>query len=122
MKRGMYMKWRAGDFFVVAAVLLLAVSIWLIPNLTQNEGETLRITRDGKLIYTASLSEDRVIEFPEITVEISGEAARVVRADCPDKVCEKSGEISRAGEIVICVPNRMSIEIDGNASFDAIAG
>ena len=37
----------------------------------------------------------------------------VEASKCADKVCLRSGKISKAGEGIICAPNRVSIEIDG---------
>ena len=41
-------------------------------------------------------------------------------ADCPDKVCVKTGKIKSPGQTVVCLPHRVVIEITGdNADIDA---
>jgi len=44
-------------------------------------------------------------------------------ADCPDKLCVKDGYISNPGEILVCLPNKVVIEIKGQqkAEFDEIS-
>jgi hypothetical protein len=33
-------------------------------------------------------------------------------ADCPDKLCIRQGIVSRSGERIVCLPNRVSITIE----------
>lgn len=40
-------------------------------------------------------------------------------ANCPDKLCVKQGKISDIGSIV-CLPNKVIIEIDRNSDVDAV--
>jgi len=112
------MKLKKGDFFIIIAVILLAAAIWGF-GLPERDGERVGIYADGKLRYTLSLSEERQVEVEGCTVKIENGAASVVSASCPDKVCVRSGKISKAGEIIMCVPNRVSVKIDGDAEFDA---
>ena len=47
----------------------------------------------------------------------------VKESTCTDKVCMRSGRISKSGEGIICAPNRVSIEIDGKSDLpDAMTG
>ncbi|HCW04795.1 MAG TPA: NusG domain II-containing protein [Clostridium sp.] len=34
-------------------------------------------------------------------------------ANCPDKLCVKSGSISRPGKPLVCLPHKLSVEIQG---------
>lgn len=45
---------------------------------------------------------------------------RVIEADCPDQIDVKQGYISRVGEIIVCLPNKLIIEIKGLAEEDDI--
>ena len=38
---------------------------------------------------------------------------RVIEADCPDQLDVKQGYISKVGEVIVCLPNRLVIEIKG---------
>lgn len=46
-------------------------------------------------------------------IQIDDEKVRVIEADCPDKLDIKQGYISKPGEIIVCLPNRLVIEIVG---------
>ncbi|MDR2903705.1 MAG: NusG domain II-containing protein, partial [Clostridiales bacterium] len=57
------------------------------------------------------------------TVEIRDGAARMAKADCPDGLCLKQGQIRHTNETVVCLPNRVTVEIIGGerGAFDGIA-
>ena len=48
-----------------------------------------------------------------LQVEIKDGGVRVSHSTCPDKVCVRSGRISKSGESIICAPNRVAIKISG---------
>ncbi|OYD16643.1 hypothetical protein CH330_02240 [candidate division WOR-3 bacterium JGI_Cruoil_03_51_56] len=52
-------------------------------------------------------------------VSIKDRAARVVRSDCPRKLCVRMGEITRPGQVIICVPNQVVVQLVGE-ELDAI--
>ena len=60
-------------------------------------------------------------EFGYNLIEIGDGEVKVIDADCPDKLDVKQGSISKVGEIIVCLPNRMVIElkgIDNNREID----
>ena len=56
-----------------------------------------------------------------ILVVENGEAW-VSDADCPDKVCMGMGKISRNGEFIACLPNRLLIVVEGAAEQSPVDG
>ena len=47
------------------------------------------------------------------TVVIENGTVYMKDADCPDKLCEKTGKISKNGETIVCLPHRVVVEIQG---------
>lgn len=45
------------------------------------------------------------------TVQRNGRRVRILRADCPDQLCVKQGWIEKAGDQLLCIPNRLLVEI-----------
>jgi hypothetical protein len=41
---------------------------------------------------------------------------RVLQSFCPNQVCVKQGAARRAGDMLVCVPNRMVVLIRGEAT------
>jgi len=59
-------------------------------------------------------------EFGYNLIEIGDGQVRVIEADCPDKIDVKQGYISRIGETIVCLPNKLVIEIKGESGEDDI--
>ena len=46
---------------------------------------------------------------------------RMEEADCPDKLCVLQGKISRSGQTIICLPNKVMVTIKGGKSeYDGV--
>jgi hypothetical protein len=68
--------------------------------------------------YRFPVSTDRVERFAgprgDTIVEIRGGTVRVVDSPCPDKICVAAGAISRTGQFIACLPNRVSVTLEGH--------
>jgi hypothetical protein len=52
----------------------------------------------------------------ETVVVIEDGTVRVVSSPCPEKICIKTGRISKPGQWIACLPNRVFISIRGKRS------
>ena len=73
--------------------------------------EKLTITEDAKDIYD--------FEFGENTgyIEVKDGAVSMLEMDrkiCPDAICSKTGWISNDYEIIVCMPNGITVDIKNN--------
>lgn len=117
------MKPRTGDFIIAAAVLLLAAAVWAYPFFgNETAGGHVEIEHDGGRVRTLLLSENTAINVGGCEIRTENGEVYVIDADCPDRMCVNTGRISRAGQSIICIPNRLSIRITGEGGFDALAG
>ena len=98
------------DVLVMLSVLLIA-SLLLFGSFRSsgNDSSDLRLViRTQSEVLSYPLSSDRTIPVASggytLTVEIRDGRARVSDSDCPDKICQRTGWISRKGETVICAP------------------
>lgn len=46
-------------------------------------------------------------------VEINNGGVSITDSDCPDKICVKDGFKSNPGEVLVCLPHKVVIEIKG---------
>jgi hypothetical protein len=82
------------------------------------------VYRDNKECGEFSLRESRVvnIEGTKMQLEIKDGHIRVLKSDCPKGVCVHQGFAGCAGESIVCLPNKMLVEIQSNnGSLDAVA-
>lgn len=54
-------------------------------------------------------------------IEILNGKVRISDTDCPDKSEVKSGWIDSSGEMLVCLPNRVLVRIDGEKDVDKVA-
>ena len=110
---------KKGDIaLIIIAVIVLAV--WLIP---AKSGEVAKVYVDGELETTISLAENSETliksDYGTNLVIVRGGKVYITDADCPDKLCEKS-EISKSGSSIVCLPNRLSVIIEGGKKDEKI--
>ena len=113
--------------FGVAGLALLAgalIAVWFAMRGAYTEAPAAEIRLDGALVRTVPLSEDAEFTIDckngYNTVTVSNGSISVTAADCPDKVCVKTGAISGGGVPIVCLPHRLEIVvINGNDDLDA---
>ena len=115
-------------------ISIIAVSALLLHFLfgyvfSLENASSVQITVDGEIYgeYKFSqITDEKIIDiktkFGHNTVVIEKNGAYVSYADCPDKVDVHSGRITKPGQIIICVPNRLSVQILGDKTdVDVVA-
>ena len=67
-------------------------------------------------------STDRTIDLGgHNVIVLSGRSAAMQSADCRDQVCVRTGTLTHAGQVAVCLPNRVVLRITGETSeIDAI--
>lgn len=120
------------DIILIIGLLVITMVIAMAVRFTQKTGKTVVVSVDGVVKYTFPLDED--LEFKIEGYEggtnylvIKDGEAYLTEASCPDLLCVHMGKISSQGQSIICLPNRVVVEIrDDNESdpkeFDAIVG
>ncbi|WP_207657151.1 NusG domain II-containing protein [Blautia marasmi] len=116
------MKMKKRDIGLIGIVLLIAFLCWFIPYIrgqfTYKEAQ-LRITVDGEEYGVYSLEEDQVIHIGDTNVCVIKDGyVTMTEADCPDHLCMKQKRISKEGGTIVCLPNRVVLEITGDESLD----
>lgn len=108
------------DFIIIAVVIGLSFLLGLLPGFSGGRGETFVISCP-EMNAEYSLFEDRTIELGYADVIVEEGTVRVEKSSCRDGICEEQGRISKAGESIICVPNRLKITVSGDSEVDAVA-
>nr|WP_308506046.1 NusG domain II-containing protein [uncultured Agathobaculum sp.] len=117
------LKW--GDFVIIGAVLVLAAAVAGVLALGAS-GDRLyaEVWQDNTLVERVELTDstDRTIDLDgHNVIVLSGRTAAMQSADCRDQVCVRTGTLTRAGQVAVCLPNRVVLRITGETSeIDAI--
>lgn len=104
------------DIILIASVLVIALSVFIIVELSKKEGAFVRVSIDGEMVAEYSLSADGEYSLNGGTniLVIENREAYIRWADCPRQICVKDGRVSRTGERITCLENRVVVEVFGN--------
>ena len=114
------------DGVVALCVLALAgATLFAFPK--GEVGGTAVITVDGREQLRLELSQPGVYpidaDYP-MTLVVEEQRIRVEESQCPGRDCLHTGAISRQGETIVCLPNRLVISVlgTGHNHVDAVTG
>ena len=109
------------DIILVLVIFIIAGIIFAINlSLAKGKAEVVIVKVNQEIDSIYSLREFREVEIDDTNViEITNGKVKMINANCPDKLCMQQHEISRRGESIICLPNRVVITIDGKANKEA---
>lgn len=111
--------------FLFAGILALCalVSVFLFSG--SAPAEAVRVTSDGKHLYTLPLNVDHqveiVSEYGTNTVTVKDGKVAVTQADCPDHYCMDRG-FCHSGAQIVCLPNRLVLTFTQAGEVDGVAG
>ena len=107
---------KRSDLLLIAFVLLAAAVIFFMGEASA-QGTTAVVTLDGERVTEIKLeaAENESFSVGNVVIEISDGSVRVADSDCPDKTCVKTGKLSECGDVSVCIPNRVAVEIIGEA-------
>lgn len=112
------------EIIIIVGILLISLASYLIIEFTKKPGETVIVKVNGTEVATYSLNVDGIYEINNGTniLHIEDGYAWLDDANCPDKLCVKSGRISKDGETITCLPNKVSIIVSGEKDFVDLVG
>lgn len=114
---------KIGDIIIIALLVMLSflpLAIFTYQNASAN-GDSMHVvvSADGEVVHEMELKNDHTREIYEF-VDDHGHENTVVReglivyisdANCQDLLCVQQGQISEVGETLVCLPNRVLVEI-----------
>lgn len=103
------------DIILIASILAIAIALFLIVELTKEEGAGVTVKVDGVKVAEYSLSANGTYPLNGGTniLVIEDGKAYLTDANCPDKLCVHQGKISMTGETITCLPNKLTVIVFG---------
>lgn len=111
---------KKGDYFVIAAALLLSLLLF-IPSFLPSDEKTAEVYVDGEKVKSVSLTslqaEERFsVAGCEILFEKDG--ASFLESNCKDQLCVRCGKLKNAGDSMACVPNKVVVTVKAEKEND----
>ncbi len=103
------------DIIIIAAILLVSLSLLLIVTLSKEEGSVVVVEIDGATVATYPLDKNAQYSLNggSNVLVIEDGVAYMNYSNCPDHTCEKTGKIRYVGQTIICLPNKIAVTIKG---------
>lgn len=115
------------DFIILLVFLIICLIPFIIfkvadRGMKERPYKYLSIQIKGKEIRQVRLTGNtEKIEIPleqngkvKNRLVVDGEHVDMIEADCPDQLCVLHNPISEVGETIICLPNKVVLEIKGS--------
>jgi hypothetical protein len=105
-----------GDWLVLACALIVVAFTFY--RFWQNETAGKLVIRQGDRVFASySLDQDRTLDIHgplgNSRVEIAHGKVRFSSAPCTNQYCVHHGWLSKVGQVAICLPNQVSLELIG---------
>ena len=110
---------RKADFLLFFSFLAIAALIAAAPLVRPSgDGQKVRVIYRDEVVGIYPLEKDIDIEVERDghvnIISIQNKKVYMKYSDCKNQICVNTGKISRAGEIIVCLPNYVIVEIIGN--------
>lgn len=104
------------DIIIIAAILVVSLSLLLIVTLSKEEGSVVVVEIDGTTVATYPLDKNAEYSLNggSNVLVIEDGVAYMSYSNCPDHTCEKTGKIRYVGQTIICLPNKIAVTIKGD--------
>lgn len=113
-----------GDWFVIfisaIAVIYLFQTLW-----SNTPASQLQIRQADKIIGTYDLNQTRELHIRgplgESHISINQGKVRFKQSPCTNQYCVHQGWLAHAGQVAICLPNQISLQLIGeNKPYDSL--
>lgn len=106
------------DKILIVSLLIISLFSILILNLNKKESSKAYVYHDNKLLKEIDLNINKTYTFNgdkgKVIVTVKDKKIKVDKETSEYHLCSKMGYISKSHETIICLPNKIVIEIDGN--------
>lgn len=103
----------------LTAVALAYTALW-----SSSPAGKVRIRSGDRVFATFSLNQNRTVEVSGpigiSRIVIHHHQARFESSPCSNQYCVHQGWLSRAGQVAVCLPNRVSVELLGDKGYDSL--
>lgn len=111
---------KIGDYVVSVLIILFILVYYSLTLFVSSQNKIVEVIDYKNNVYRYSVNDvcRLTISGPYGVTEIRINDGKVwvEKASCPHKTCKHMGTINKMGEMIVCIPNRILIQIVGNHS------
>lgn len=116
------MRLKKGDFAILIVLVVVALG-WFIKDFIWtddiNKHAVIKVDTqiyDTLLLESSNEHREIPLNLPDnnyVHIVMEKDKIWVEDASCPDKVCVKTGTITKSGQSIVCLPNKTVVYIEG---------
>lgn len=102
---------KKGDIAIicsVVAVFILSIALLIA---FSKQGSRVVIKQNNKVVFNESITINQIFDTGTNTVVIKDGEVYMESASCKNQICVNTGKISKKGESIVCLPNKVIVEI-----------
>lgn len=102
---------KKGDFIACGIICTVAAVLAILFFALSANGKTVVLKQNNEAVAEYPLNKDTKVTLEHNTFIIESGEVYMSEADCKNNICVKTGKISKRGECIVCLPNRIILEI-----------
>lgn len=115
------------DLKLIVMALIILLSICFIMYIFRDKGEKqAKVYYENKLVLTIDLNHNGVYNVQgyngNVRFLVENKKIKVLEENSAKHLCSYQGFISESYQTLICLPNKIIVQIESNNSYDAIVG
>ena len=110
-------------FLIAATVISAAIGFYKAPL----SAHTVTIYVDSREYATYAISEntEKIVtlqtDFGYNQIKLQSNTVQITESDCHGHDCVQMGTVSQAGDMLICLPHKLMVVLEGGDSVDAVS-
>lgn len=118
---------KKADIILAIILIIFGGVVSYMAAFGNTQGDIALITVDGKEFGRYSLDENRTIIVKQNghinKITIKDGTVSMNFSDCSNQICVHTGAISRTSQSIVCLPNKIMVQIigKGEVEYDAIS-
>lgn len=122
---------KKNDIFLLILYIVLTIGMtgYVVKDKMDAKASALEVYSDGKIVKTISWpAADQTFKVQNesgyIEIQIKAGKVSVIDADCHDKVCVNTKAIDQGGEMIVCLPHKLYVQIkkaNSNTELDGFS-
>ena len=112
------------DIILILTIICISIIFITLNKLNSKQGTSALVYYDNKLIKTIDLSIDKTYNIKgyngNVVIVVKDNKIKVKEEKSPLHLCSKQGYISKSYETIVCLPNKIVIEIDTKKDIDTV--
>lgn len=117
---------KKADILLAIVFIVLGLCVSYAASFHSSTGSTVLISVDGKEYGSYALNKNRTVTVKQDghtnVIVIKNSSVSMTESDCKNQVCVHTGAISKVSQSIICLPNKVVVQIEGkDGEYDAIS-